>query len=823
MLAREEELLHVIDVVTTGSSISIVGDHGSGRSHLMQRVHDHFDALSYVTLGMHGSPAFRNTQMSALTWAGVRSNLGLAGAFADLSERIGNRNAVILLDDYDDVDDASWGVLSQVRRVHGTPIVTAGLVGATSGRAYATAGFIHDFQIRLAPLRRDELQEVISKRAGVHIEQATMTSIYAKTGGNVGLALTLFEAAVREGRIRIGPDMATATGDLWTTSLTAIVETLLKPLTIEQRDALEAIAFLGPSPMAAALRVADADMLKQLDMLGFVDLNPSSGTHVIAVRQPLISEFFRHSPHNIRRLLVNAAVSERITGDIAPSPAILTAEHTALFTALMREHQLRRLSIAQEAWTEHPSKDTAVELVDALSKTRSRESEIQTVMRESAELGGTEAGLDRWALTFSQSIAAKDPAAAVDWLRVQATMNPKLSAVLLARAAILHATFVEAIVPDWLPDPATLDADHSGSVQLAHAFIALLSGDVDDAEAMAVELRKTYSDSALDSVMVVACIAQGNFRPAREISARGLRQATAAFDVSEMFRYAYLGGISAMFGGRFGEAEEMVASVSQLALPRDERMENIGVLAVGAAIASRRGGIVADVPPEPDEVFIRNGPFPGQQRDWVRSDLLRSQGDAAGSADVLSTLGDTLWEMGNRFTAAYAYLVAAETHPVEARLRMLDERVALVGGRAIQVQRELMIARIREDLPEMIRAVKLYEKSERWAQSLTTWREIEMLGVRDGDSALVAESKEAVEQILTDLGDERVMGAPGRLPRNLTDRESEVARLVAAGLSNAEIAKMLYVSVRTVETHLGRVLRKAGVNGRDELRGLYHI
>ena len=67
------------------------------------------------------------------------------------------------------------------------------------------------------------------------------------------------------------------------------------------------------------------------------------------------------------------------------------------------------------------------------------------------------------------------------------------------------------------------------------------------------------------------------------------------------------------------------------------------------------------------------------------------------------------------------------------------------------------------------------------------------------------------------------MGAPGRLPRNLTDRESEVARLVAAGLSNAEIAKMLYVSVRTVETHLGRVLRKAGVNGRDELRGLYHI
>lgn len=51
----------------------------------------------------------------------------------------------------------------------------------------------------------------------------------------------------------------------------------------------------------------------------------------------------------------------------------------------------------------------------------------------------------------------------------------------------------------------------------------------------------------------------------------------------------------------------------------------------------------------------------------------------------------------------------------------------------------------------------------------------------------------------------------------LTPREVEVAHLVCSGLSNREIAQQLFLSVRTVETHVDRVLRKLGYHSRAQL------
>jgi len=62
----------------------------------------------------------------------------------------------------------------------------------------------------------------------------------------------------------------------------------------------------------------------------------------------------------------------------------------------------------------------------------------------------------------------------------------------------------------------------------------------------------------------------------------------------------------------------------------------------------------------------------------------------------------------------------------------------------------------------------------------------------------------------------------------LTERELEVLRYVALGHTNADIAKRMYISARTVETHRANLQRKLGVSGRPELvryalqRGLIH-
>ena len=58
---------------------------------------------------------------------------------------------------------------------------------------------------------------------------------------------------------------------------------------------------------------------------------------------------------------------------------------------------------------------------------------------------------------------------------------------------------------------------------------------------------------------------------------------------------------------------------------------------------------------------------------------------------------------------------------------------------------------------------------------------------------------------------------PGeQYPAGLTEREVEVLRLLPRGLSNAEIAEELFVSPRTVQTHLTNLYGKLGVGGRAE-------
>jgi DNA-binding NarL/FixJ family response regulator len=65
----------------------------------------------------------------------------------------------------------------------------------------------------------------------------------------------------------------------------------------------------------------------------------------------------------------------------------------------------------------------------------------------------------------------------------------------------------------------------------------------------------------------------------------------------------------------------------------------------------------------------------------------------------------------------------------------------------------------------------------------------------------------------------RLGGGPRPGPRRdgeLTEREEEVLELLAAGLSNREIAERLFLSVKTIEHHVSRVLTKLGLRSRSE-------
>jgi two-component system response regulator NreC len=63
----------------------------------------------------------------------------------------------------------------------------------------------------------------------------------------------------------------------------------------------------------------------------------------------------------------------------------------------------------------------------------------------------------------------------------------------------------------------------------------------------------------------------------------------------------------------------------------------------------------------------------------------------------------------------------------------------------------------------------------------------------------------------------RLAAEPEAAATDLSERETDVLRLIALGHTNAEIAEKLYISVRTVETHRAHIQQKLGVSSRAEL------
>ena len=83
--------------------------------------------------------------------------------------------------------------------------------------------------------------------------------------------------------------------------------------------------------------------------------------------------------------------------------------------------------------------------------------------------------------------------------------------------------------------------------------------------------------------------------------------------------------------------------------------------------------------------------------------------------------------------------------------------------------------------------------------------------VADGDALL----SPSVTRTLLDRASSGLRQAPDpRLLASLTEREVDVLRLVAEGLSNNEVASRLYISGQTVKTHMERICTKLGVSGR---------
>ncbi|MEV8633689.1 response regulator transcription factor [Streptosporangium sp. NPDC051023] len=187
-----------------------------------------------------------------------------------------------------------------------------------------------------------------------------------------------------------------------------------------------------------------------------------------------------------------------------------------------------------------------------------------------------------------------------------------------------------------------------------------------------------------------------------------------------------------------------------------------------------------------------------------------------GFAAVLGAQPD-LVVVGTASDGARAVRLAAETHPDVA---LLDIRMPEMNG--IEAAR-----RILENETTRIIMITTFDLDDYVYDALTAGASGFLLkDVRANDLAEAVRTVARGDALLAPKITRRLIAEfsrqrrPARPGGPLTPREVEVLRLIARGLSNAEIAAHLVVTEHTIKTHVARLLAKLGL--RDRTQAVIH-
>lgn len=169
-----------------------------------------------------------------------------------------------------------------------------------------------------------------------------------------------------------------------------------------------------------------------------------------------------------------------------------------------------------------------------------------------------------------------------------------------------------------------------------------------------------------------------------------------------------------------------------------------------------------------------------------------------------------------------------------AKVLEADGRFSIVGLAASLAEAQVLAKRVQPDavLVDLRLPDALGYNAIDTARGL--FPEAKILAITGyGDLARAAAKRHGADAFLTkELASDRIADTLSSLfpegrpveetSSKLTRRESEVARLVAAGMSNEEVAESLSVSINTVKTHLSAVLSKLQLRDRVALALFFH-
>ena len=859
LVARDVEVGQLLGLVRRGSGAVLIGDPGVGKTALAAAVADRCREVGQTVVWMVATEAGRGMpfgalaplmpgDVTALHPALVPSLVGrrlaeLAGAAAEPSRTL----PLLVVDDAHLLDEASAAcVLGLVTNRSARVLVTvrSGVPLPDAVTSLWKDRFCE--RVDLAPLGRPESRTLIADRLGGDVAGATVELLWRHTRGNPMFLTELVRFGRNEGRF-------TFDGGLWSWKggldvpprLAELLRRRFDGLSDDGHDALGAISMCEPIRFDSLVAISSDQAVADLEHRRLV-ATVDEGTVWLRFSHPLLAAIAGRSVTRARRhrlaqrLLavcdwaddVRRASWQLDSGEPPDVALLLRAAGAVLLT-----DPSLTVRFARRALDHDPGPHAAISLADALAEL-GRPADARSML---AEAKGRIRNDDERVLVWLSDVSLttwsdRQPAAALSDLRMlRAELPERLNEEIDSCVALL-SLFAGRTAEALTRAEDVLDRRprHRSAVRASITRIAALAlaGRSREAVRLGERLLAVVDANPVNPYgMGMAHVANALAHLCHWVDATPPVTSPesgrwpvppdaggTAVDRSpddESRAWPLLEGVHRHMAGDLAGAEvylreALVHQRTGEGLFRSEVAAGLIIVLADLGRVDEADAILAEVPP--DAVAV----IPGLS-EWAEAAIAAGRGRLALAADLAESSAREAGGAGAIVPGLWALTDVARYGAPKRAAAYLDELDEL-GWRLDEPLVAARAAGIRARADGRPGALLDAAETHATIGLLGGALELAELAV-DGLGTDVSGVRARAGQLAQKLRDRLGLAPTPAVPAAvLTRRELEVAHLAAQGMTDREIADLLVVSVRTVESHLAAAYRKLGITSRRELR-----
>jgi DNA-binding CsgD family transcriptional regulator len=861
IVARDDELRQALAALEGGAEfhgVALVGDSGVGKSTLARALADTLESggstMRYVLGTQTGCAIPLGAFYRSVTVEAAHEPAAMLAAAHETLEQ--EENLVVVVDDAQLLDPLSSTLVHQLAASGSARLI----VTIRSGDPVpdAVTALLKErllFSLRIEAFTRQQTGVLARAVLGGVVDARLINELHERTAGNALLLRGLLGAG-RESGVLVRTDAGwQLRGALRADrQLHDLLEFRLQSFAPEELEAAEILAVAEVLDWEILRGLCDADAVGRLERRGVIQLVADGFNTVARLNHPLVAEAAIRHAGVVRTRQLNGILAQQLQKQMQ------TQEARSRLPDVRTRIQLAQFMMRSDLT---PDLDVIVNAA-ASAMTMSNSACGEELARFAFDRGG---GLPA-AIVLGRAMAwqgrgdeteamladVDPPDGADEWLIVHWGGLRALN-LFINCGQVEQARQVLADVKDRVDSEAVV-----GLVTALEVSFAFFSGDVATAietgpmlcGSDALPLGALWAAVATSSALALA----GRFGDVHRIADAGLRAAALSESGSDRFMIGVAEATASTWAGDFPAAEQVWERYAKMTAGVPDAIAMVD--AILGLVQLGRGSLAAACAAFRGSISAMSRGFPSGWLMLVSAWCAQAEGARGDSAAAAAALRRSEEAYGPQtavflpeleLARAWERACAGETSAAQAH-----------AVRAAQIARQSGMYAV--EMRALHTAVRLNDCShaERLAQLATTLdtalaeaiaEHARGLADHDGDvldaaahrfsdlgaMALAADAaaQAAREHARTGqrgkqtksstrahwLASEHEIRTPTvhsvAQPLPITDREREIANLVAAGLSNRQIAERLSVSVRTVEGHVYRIFAKLGVERREQL------